>query len=475
MDRSNIRKMSNEKNSGLTLIEVILSIALIGLIASIFLPSMMSSLSMMFRAKDLTEEIYRARQDIDKEIETVRSNKIVDDNKEYVYLFGKKIDGDWISQPISNNYDIRVFIPEVPEVENHRLIEILPKIDTDSVEIITKGPIYGFGAVQKLEGSSGILEDNTNYYKSLYNWYISKPGFEGYVPDIVDNSNEGTFGSRYPSWPEDYIRITKDYLQTNKELGDLKSYVSDYQGRHIVYTITPVSNIGMFGIEVPSKPVFLVGLPVLSLYIHLDVDTVQQEITEENEVQMVWEDILNSSNIKTEQAITFKYLENLGKFAEFNNKKATIKTSRSMDTFTIFVVLNRTSSEANKSYNILSRYDGSKGWKLHLEEGKIGLVAGDYGINTNVLIDNQKHVITYQVTKGTNNGTVKLLLDKEELDNKNNINTSNISYGGNIIIGDDNSEINSYEMIIYDYALTSDEINKVNDYLLNKHKINIEP
>ncbi|WFA09181.1 type II secretion system protein [Tissierella sp. Yu-01] len=454
-------------NKGLTLIEVILSMAIIGLIASVFLPSMTSSLSMMIRAKDLTKGIFEARQKIEVAMEVARDRDTskydsrFHEDKSY-NIFGKKIEGVLINQPISNNNEFTVFIPD-----NSTLEEPMPVIKTGTVGISPSEFFYGFKSGAKLYGENGYLEDDTNYYITLSNWYVSKPGFEGYVPDSIDNSNEGYFGTRYPSWPQDYIKIKNN----SSQLTNLYNYIDDYKGRYIVFSQIPVSNIGKYGIEVPSKPVFLAGLPVLYPKIHLDVDTFQHEIYEEEGIEAFWEDILDK-NIKTDKKIEFKYNSDNGKYAEFKNLKTTLTENQTMrENMTVFVVFSSTSVEESHTQNIITKYDGDKGLELKLSEGKVEFVVSKnkdniLSVKSEVPIDNSKHILVGEIIYGTN-GKVVLYVDDEVItllgDTRNYDNSELLS------IGDDDSNLNLYEIIIYDSSLSDDEIEKVRVYLNNKH------
>ena len=85
---------------------------------------------------------------------------------------------------------------------------------------------------------------------------------------------------------------------------------------------------------------------------------------------------------------------------------------------------------------------------------------------------NSKYIITALYASGN----MKLILDRN--DNKEELNavfsyTVNNSNPIELIIGDDNVNNNIYEIIIYDAALSENQINEVRKYLSEKHGVNI--
>src|SRR5690554_7205697 len=85
-----------KSRKGLTLIEVLLSLFLIGIIAATFIPAIFSNFSMVFKAKDITENIFAAKQNMERAMELARREENKSDprftSKSFT-LFGKTIDG----------------------------------------------------------------------------------------------------------------------------------------------------------------------------------------------------------------------------------------------------------------------------------------------------------------------------------------------------------------------------------------------
>ena len=466
---------------GLTLIEVVLSMFIIGLIATAFIPSLFSNFSMLFRTREITKNIFEAKQDLERSIELVKNGDYLSDGNKFqsetFNLFGKEIEGVLINQPISGEKKIVAFVPIISE-DIQEIVIKEPRVEAGTVGISPLGPIYGFKE-ESLKGSRGKLDEGSrDYYNlSIFNWYVSKPGFEGFIPGTVNNVNEGYFGTRYPQWPHDYVKVKTSYNVVDN-LNNLKEYVEDYQGRHIIFSEIPVSRIGKYGTEEPSQPVYLIGLPVLnSLSLHLDVDTIQEEINTKEEKKLFWSDV-SKHDLKTNVEVKLKYDEDLGKFIEIE-ELVTIPEPRSSELLplgkdiTFFIVFNNTSLEMDKRESIM---DSNLGWKINLNERKVEFILGQgerqIKLASDTTLDNNKHILAGQISKKTN-GVVKLFVDNEEKTFTGDTDIFNSSPSV-LSIGDDNSELNLYEIIIYNSALSEEEINSVRNYLARKHRIELK-
>ncbi|MCK9442990.1 MAG: type II secretion system GspH family protein [Tissierellaceae bacterium] len=454
------------KRNGLTLIEVLLSIVLIGFIVTFLYPPIFMNYSIIFKGRGITEDIYIARKEMESYIKDIEGGDHTNINFKNITLLDRNIEVTSVEAIISGNNYIKAYIPKHSSIVSGSILDV-PVIKDDTVKISPSGPTYGFKSNLILSGSNVILEDNTNYYMSIYNWYISKPGFEGYVPTKVTNVNEGEFGYRYPQWPQDYVKIKTDY-NSFSSLDNVKTYIGDFKGRHLVYSIIPISNLGKYGTEVPSEPFYLSGLPVLDPVIHLDVDTIKKEIV--NEEKLNWMDILSGkkSSIKD---VTVKYSEENKKYVEINNQILFDEEPKLGDHNTIFLVFKNPPNFANTNYDIMN---SNKGWKFEMNEGKVKFTIGkDNNINfieSDKCEENVIYIVVGQVSKG-NSGKIKLYVNSRKYE-INTINTDNYKFqGSNISIGDVNSHFNIYEIIIYNDALQENDIDEVMDYLFKKYEI----
>ena len=84
---------------GLTLIEIILSIAILGIIAIAFLPLLTFGYVNLFQTRDLTEAMYNSQQIVEKEMEIAR-NTNTDASALTLTVFGKSVTGHSLSVDI---------------------------------------------------------------------------------------------------------------------------------------------------------------------------------------------------------------------------------------------------------------------------------------------------------------------------------------------------------------------------------------
>jgi len=467
-----------KNNKGMTLIEVLLSISLIALIAAVFLPSFNYSLFAIDEGRKMTKDTFKAQQDIEKSIGIAKMRKEEQFDSRFFKteyeLFGKKIKGVLITQPSFGENNMRVFIPNEVDIE-----EKLPIVKANSVQINPGEPLYP-NSGKTLTGNHEIDNKNKEYlFMVLKRWYVSNEGFDGYVPDEVNNENEVMFGVRYPNFPMDYKQIDNDI----NILDNLERFV----GRHIIYSVTPIDRLGRFGTEEESKPVYILGPPILnSLRFHLDPYTLRNRdckfIKDDVDISE-WKDYSTNAVFNptySTSKISLSYFEQDGKALKFD--KTSLKLGFNPTThnyFTIFVVCKNVSNEPVNSYNIIRRRTNSEnGWEIGLYDGKLGFTVKNEGNMLKNIAQaaasyaNSKYIITALYASGN----MKLILDRN--DNKEELNavfsyTVNNSNPIELIIGDDNVNNNIYEIIIYDAALSENQINEVRKYLSEKHGVNI--
>ncbi len=465
-----------KNNNGMTLIEVIIALFLLGLITVVFLPSTWSSYKMMANAKEITADTFTAQKKVELAIEEAR-DKMVDFKKDNsnpnpinmdIKAFGKTIKGVSIVESILNEKgnsmgNINVFVADEPLINDN-----LPELEW--VKVVDKNVKEGIIKWEgnKLTGSHKI-KDTSNYFMSLKRWYVSKSGFDGYMPDRVEN--ESYWGTRYPSWPNDYELINNN---DKTELSDL----SPYAGRHVVFSVIPVAKTGKYGIEVKSKEIYIMGPPIINnLLLHLDTYSLNNP--DDSRIEK-WKDLYDNKETKKSSGDGAVLGYDNGKFLSFHNDLLTMDGKpANTDNMTIFVVFKNTSDDENKTQNLINRNTTQNGWKLHIRDGKIEFLINpsannqaDRVITSDNKVDKDKYIITARVT----NNDIKMILDKDDNNETKTLQRGqNSSYANSaqISIGDTSSEENIYEIIIYNSALSDEEINKIRQYLAEKHRINL--
>lgn len=226
---------------GFTLVEMIVSIALIGIIAVGIIPAFAAQYRMTVDTKGITIESFDAQGEIERSIREAKDS-LVDDSQngdtEYE-LFGRNVSLLRLSSifPMNENKSFLVFLSEeMARMENQQLLV------ADGVTIEISGEtIHEVADLKKSPKPTLIGRYNENadvkWYTNIYRWYISKEG----------NPN--------PQFPNDFERIAIPGV-TPPNLNDL----TDLANRFIVFTVTPVDIHGVRGNEVRStNTVYVLG------------------------------------------------------------------------------------------------------------------------------------------------------------------------------------------------------------------------
>ena len=469
-------------NKGFTLIEVIVSIFIIGLIGVVFLPSISSSFSFMGKSKTMTVDIFNVQKLMEQEMEEMRDSiddYIEDGSKpdyrnKTAYVFGKNI--PYIAIPYTDEIENNFSYGELYSIiaNGHAIEANLPKVSEISLTKSANKPLYGADNSLHLKGNV-IINSMANYLTDLKKWYVSKEGFDGYIPSNIPN--ELDLGTRYPSWPRDYEVIANN--ETNI-LNDIYKYL----GRHVIFSSTPVSKLGQYGVEISSNSLYVMGPPILNtMTLHLDTYVLG---TADNIPFNSWEDISGNSNNASgtsSNSIELKF-EN-GKFAEFRNDTFTIASTRnptpSNNTMTLFLVFSNTSSN-NITQDVIKRVNTDRGWHLYMNNGilefLINPISGANNIFSITEVGTDKYILAIKVTSNL----VDIFLDKNDTPVRFNFTRTNTSnFSGNSVnanriattIGGSNSELNISEIIIYSSALSDDDINRTRQFLAKKHRIEL--
>ena len=308
------------KRKGFTLIEVIVSIAIIGLIAVSFLPSLTNHFRWIVDTRtDITDMAFGAQETIESNINVIKA--FISDP-----TFTGDIDsGDFSSMGITkkivnvdlfeDTYPIATYTnrqyPNAYQTEaaldgnrtfkawvgDKRLPGLeVPKISVVSL-LLTRDGVENNGHFEYFDYPNLMLKANSNMFENPQNsfnryrsdWYVSKPGFNIPVPDVGFIDEDLDFGRIYPSFPDDYMASP---IYT--ELGSSYSYVSisernivatlsnsivnQYPGRHIIYTITPFAKSLKKGTTSTILPLYIYGPDTTdNLAVHLDASTINKD------------------------------------------------------------------------------------------------------------------------------------------------------------------------------------------------------
>jgi prepilin-type N-terminal cleavage/methylation domain-containing protein len=295
---------------GFTLIEVIVSIALLGILAVAFLPSISSQFQWLVDTKtNVTQKAFEIQADMETTIQEVikAMNSGTIDPADYTSLgITEKIDVELFEGDFSG-YTVRqypsAYKVEVSDGGNKKFVTLvgdkrLPELPVPVIETISRVFIkddaespstheyFNFTGLKILAKSNMTANPQNSFNRYRSDWYVSKPGFNIPVQDISTIDEDNDFGRIYPDFPYDYIAIP-----IYSELGSAYSYISaternisaelkndvvnKYPGRHILYSITPFAKSLKKGGTSSLLPLYIYGPSITSnLALHLDASTI---------------------------------------------------------------------------------------------------------------------------------------------------------------------------------------------------------
>lgn len=267
------------KNKGLTLIEVILSITLIGLIAVSFLPMITFGFRNTIESGKFTDILFQYQEEMENEIDNLRD---IDPNDGGVntlsfQIFGQDVVGHNISIDDDSSGEINMFLPMrtlneiIPEIESPPVIDVRENnmdlnpspedidLDDDRISLF----------VHEID----ITSETADYYlMSVYRWYMSSEMDISQTPSdssndyfIVKEWNEAkkqlSFGDSsslkfIPNIKDDYNTISLNDVKESLNLSD-EDFINTFGNRYIRYGVTPYSLRGRIGKEELSNVIYV--------------------------------------------------------------------------------------------------------------------------------------------------------------------------------------------------------------------------
>lgn len=278
----------------MTLVEVIVAIALLGIISTGFLGVFGSNLNFININKKNTEDIFVTQRQMELAIETAKNDSgLTYTTLTNVFEAGINVKVHQMSH--SNGND--TFYTLISDTR-------LPELRVPVVESVTATlrsnttPVTSAYAIASTNVQGNFVMDPTTmdvFMVNTFQWYVSRSGFNIPVPASYPEIEAGT---KYPMFPDDYTIIPG---ATGTNLNN----VTAYAGKHLVFAVSPAANSGKIGVTVPSKPVFISGLPVISSDLMLHLDGTQIDATDNTQVSsgkvLKWND-LSTYNIPATQA-----------------------------------------------------------------------------------------------------------------------------------------------------------------------------
>lgn len=255
-----------KKLKAFTLIEVIVSIAIIGILAVGMLPVMSGGLMFLNRSKDITQNIFDAQQEMEFAIESIKANP---DGMTHKTI--KVFDG----------YDVEVTYYEVSKEKNGRKYTTLVSetrplkynmLSLTGAKAVANNnvnlKVVEGSSANKIEARHDAITDS-EYFKTSYQWYKSRKGFNIPIPE--SGVSEVEIGTIYPVFPDDYEPLPLNFDTTL--INDLTAFA----GRHVIFTAEPVSIYGKFGQKSISNTIYVAETMFSDkLRLHLDASLIDE-------------------------------------------------------------------------------------------------------------------------------------------------------------------------------------------------------
>jgi uncharacterized protein YjdB len=447
--------LANKK--GLTMIEIVVAVGLLGIIAVLFLTAFSGQFAMFAKTSQITDKLFQSQEAIEKDIEDIKAklaanpSSITNENVSYTLFSGayrRSVSG-YVSDTDLFSEDTRL----VAVVSDARLPSFpTPEVISLDLEIVRNGtdPISGLDNFENVSFSgltlraNSTIDENGVYYTSRHEWYVSNPGFN--IPVIPkDNPDYATLvnedfdrGRLYPVYPNDYSPVPVYAYSGMSSESILAALTETYAGRHIVYKVTPYAVSGRMGDPAVSDPVFLTGPSVTSgRILHLDASLISKAdygsstssllALNSNQVKR-WNDKSgldnhaqqNSEvlmpraaevNYSTVSSVWGKSLSGESSGSELSI--SSFDSAGALSDYTLIVTAKRLN---NSSYDFLTAKNGSGDtWKIGFVDGDIvfdatASNAANVPAIRNISADDSWHIFVFDIKA---DGTVSVYIDDE--------------------------------------------------------------
>lgn len=462
-----------KKRKGLSLVEALVSVALLAAISLILVKGIMSSYKYLMQMKSLTTGTYALMQEVENRMLGIRKeldSPFPDMTAYTVWGTDQRVFGE----PV-HAYEVLVEgeYGSIWTLVGKNTYEDLPTPSITISAALLKGNFerasYSNSALSAASYEKLNNDESKGYYMmTTYRWYVSKEGY------YISSNDESDYlsGNQYPVFPTDYIAI--ETAAGTSSAMNLSANM--YLGRHVLVVATPVATSGKMGRQVISNTVYVSGLPSLgsSLRMHLDASLIGINDYEAYESGFGsvnrWTDFTGNGYdawvVPYGLQIPNRSFEFGGSYAnalEFSDgiTMAAGAGLPSMPEFTMFVVVNSSSESADDAFIRTATDDFS----LSLNQ----LIVDENTLPFHGVSGDKWYVFGISVNKSADPGVISVRINEEAAQE---ILMTNADWSGNfsgLFIGTDG--VNLAEIILYDETLDSGNYNKVWSYLMTKYNL----
>ncbi|TCT16901.1 prepilin-type N-terminal cleavage/methylation domain-containing protein [Natranaerovirga pectinivora] len=476
--------MWNKK--GFTLIEIIIGLAIIGIIAISIIASFSNMYVMTSATKNFTDEVFQSQQEIELQMQEVKNQVILGSTpagqQSYIIFQGTPYQRSVKGYPrevyVGSSGMIYTIVADtrMPEFEVATISNV--GIDLRSGSNIISHAYISTPSLNIRSSTPVITDPNNVNLMNLHKWYVSRAGFN--IP-MIENPEEPEIGVKYPRYPNDYIIIP------NETLSNLNNIHSSYRGRHIIYTITPAAKSGKMGVTIPSNPVFISGLPITEgLVLHLDASYINKEDT--NQVRTInsneiyakrWLDLSSSKrdaiqnqNVSQPQLVELEYSANQWGKSLRGYQGVTMSTGlfspNNTTNLSVIVSAKIQENHSGSPHNLIIN-GGSGSWGFGWNDsGSLcyylrNAINDHYYASQSKTPDHDWHVFTGIITQNN----IIFRIDGNEVVVPRQLPVSSINIGPVRINWHSQLEIG--EIIIYNRDISGQDLETVENYLYNKY------
>ena len=351
-----------KRKKGLTLVEIIVAIALLGIISVGFLYALTTHFTLLNKTKAMTQSYFNAQRSVEEEVDRLK-NQISTGG---LTLTSRTLFGAYPVQYYAMEYTINSK-PYYSYISNVRPTSYTP-LEMSSVSIAMKS---GLQSVSNIYGETPFLiegtftNDSATRYDLLLNvveWYVSSSSYLMPFPPNADFSlfdDIAYYSYFYPVFPRDYTLVATESINNYGTYTRNFPNISQYKGHHVVLGVTPGAKSGKVGVQMLSKPLFISGLPLISnLRLHMDAAYINEfntsELNGDGDI-LKWNDLSsiigNSMPSEFSFAVSGKDLPKLeyldigeafaGKYAAFSSNRQIALTNQVVqnERLTLYVVV----------------------------------------------------------------------------------------------------------------------------------------
>ncbi len=274
------------RRKGFTLVEIILAIALISLIAGIFIPAITFGFINLMDSEKYTREAYQYQQEVERLLELKRSEAFDGTDEASFTVFGVSVTGHVVQQAIENHGNIYAVQPQ--RIYVFEELFIIPKghagnpaVKLETVGIsptpITVNLFQSNGAVNNtinlLADNRHFTVNNTSIFLvNVYKWYVTS--VTAYDPTFaLDNYfviKEWNAARKPITYSEalslntvpniqnspDYNTLTFNEVKNGYVLSDT-DLINTIGNRFIYYSVVPYATSGRIGKESLSNAIYI--------------------------------------------------------------------------------------------------------------------------------------------------------------------------------------------------------------------------